>query len=127
MFRRRFIAFLALCCFAVASALPSFAAVLPAKDGTISIVICSGDGFKTIEIEDEQGDSTDETRHLCDVCQIHCGVGPTAQLTGWTFPQERGRQQAARPDDHRISFLLAGDPKLPRGPPQGVSRLSRRS
>ena len=126
MLRHRVIAVLMLCCFAVASALPGFAAVLPVKDGTISIVICSGDGFKTIEVEDEDQSEADETQHLCDVCQIHCGIGPTVQLPGWAFPHEQGRAQTTQPDDLQTPLLVAGDPKLPRGPPETAFRPSRR-
>lgn len=127
MLPRRLIAVLALCCFAVTSAMPGFAAILPAGDGTISIVICSPDGFKTIEVEDEDGSSSDETQHLCDVCQIHCGTGPIVQLHGWSFPQQQGQQQMARPADSRTTLLLAVTPRLPRGPPQSVPGRSHPS
>ena len=125
--RHRIVAFIALCCFAVASALPSFAAVLPANDGTVSIVICSADGFKTIEIEESGNGSADETRHLCDVCQIHCGMGTAAQLIGWAFPTGQAPEKTARLTDLQIPLLVAVDPKLPRGPPHNAARLLSRA
>lgn len=127
MLRHRIIAVLALYCIAVASALPGFAAFLPASDGSISIVICSPDGFKTIEVADEDQRSAHESQHLCDVCQLHCGTGPTVQLQGWAFPQEQGQTQTARPDKLPLFLLVAGAPKLPRGPPHSIIRSTRRS
>ncbi len=91
--------------------------MLPKEDGSISIVICSADGFKTIEIEQASENPKTETHPRCDVCHIHCGMGIGVQLAGWAFPQAGLDEQQLIPQTFTRPLAVALGPKLPRGPP----------
>ncbi len=126
MVLQRLAAWIALLCFATMVALPGFAAFLPQDDGTISIVICSPDGLKTIEIAEESDRGTAENHPRCDVCKIHCGIGAVTQLSGWVFPQSGQSSKTERPSDVKVARPLTVEQRLPRGPPASKSlRLQR--
>lgn len=124
MFFRRLAAWIALCCFATTVALPGFAAALPQDDGTISIVICSPEGFKTIEIAGENDRPDTQNHPRCDVCKIHCGLGAITQVNGWTFPQSGQPVKRDRPSDEKVASPLAVEPQFPRGPPMATPLFS---
>lgn len=124
MLLQRLAAWIALCCFATTVALPGFAAAVPQDDGTISIVICSPDGFKTIEIAEESDRQDTQNHPRCDVCKIHCGLGAVTQVRGWTFPQSGQSTKMDRPSDVKVASPLAVEPQLPRGPPEAKPLFS---
>lgn len=127
MLRHRIAALITLCCFAAAVALPGFAAALPKEDGTISIVICSAGGLKTIEVPQKSDEPDVETHLRCDVCQFHCGLGTATQLSGWTFPRSAIVIRTLRPSDLKTTRLVAADQRLPRGPPASKRVRSSRA
>ncbi len=118
MFHRRLSLWITIFCFAVSSALPGFAAILPSEGGTMTIVICSPDGLKSIEIAQDGDEDSDTAGHLeCDVCYFSCSFGKIAHLNGWLFPQDGESIQATRPSDLKVTWRASSDQKLPRGPP----------
>ncbi len=127
MLRQRIAALITLCCFAAAMMLPGFAAAMPKEDGTISIVICSAGGLKTIEVPQESDEPDVETHLRCDVCQFHCGLGAATQLSGWTIPRSGIVIRTLRPSDLKMTRLVAADQRLPRGPPASVRPRSPRA
>lgn len=132
MVRQRIAAWISLCCFAAAVVLPGFAAALPADDGRVSIVICSPDGLKTIEIAQSEIDQNDDlsdarTHPRCDLCQIHCGMGEATQFSGWAFPQSWRPAEISRPADLKTAKLVTHDQGLPRGPPELDHPFSQRA
>ena len=118
MFPRRLSVWITIFCFAVSAALPSFAAILPADDGRITIVICSPDGLKSIEIEQDGDEGSGAAQHPeCDVCAFSCSIGKAAHLNGWMFPQDGETLQTTRPADLKVTWRESVDRQLPRGPP----------
>jgi hypothetical protein len=117
MLRRRLFTWITLYCFAVATALPGFAAVLPDEAGSLSIVICSADGFKTLEIAATDDTHGPENHPRCDPCQIHCGIGTASQTGDWTVSQAGRHKERSRPLRQTIHRIATPGPRLPRGPP----------